>query len=259
MNFVYGNLIFDITSTLFAANSENDVRARLFEITGAHYTSMTYPYGLLKKAEQNFENYTLKHAFWGFKYTESALKAMRDHQGFRMYLEDYENEKIGFNNLTDEIKAWAKQICTFSQMKHGYHVDYTDFMYWQNKTPGKNGKTQKLRIQKFHKNLSKIWQNYFENYNEINEILSKPNDTTGALHRELLPYTENVLAEKHNIFILLFTNEKKAAATFKNADGLFIKTENKSWKKFDTYAGFGLTNPTFVIKIKFDTSTIIFK
>ena len=63
MNFVYGNLIFDITSTLFAANNDNDIRTRLFEITGAHYNSMTYPYGLLKKAEQNFEIYTLKHTF----------------------------------------------------------------------------------------------------------------------------------------------------------------------------------------------------
>jgi hypothetical protein len=257
MNFIFGNLMLDITSTIYTANSEKDIKNKLFETTGAHYNSMTYPYGLLKKAEQNFEYYTLKHAFWGFKYTENALKAMRDHHGFKMYLEDSEEEKVIFEKLTNDTKMWAKQICTFSKLKHGTHVDFTDFLYWQNKTPGQNGSTQKFKIQLIHEKLSKMWQNYFESYNNINEILSKPTDNTGDIKRELLQYNENMLHEKHNIFILLFTNEKKSAATFKNNKGLFIKTENKPWESFNAYADFELTKPTYCIKIKFETDTII--
>jgi hypothetical protein len=259
MNFIFGNLMLDITSTIYATNVETDMRAKLFEITGAHYNSMTYPYGLLKKAEQNLEYHTLKHAFWGFKYTENALKAMRDHQGFKLYLEDHEVDKLLFDNLANETRLWAKEICIYSQLKHGTHVDYTDFMYWQNKTPGQNGSAQKHKIQIIQEKLAKIWQNYFESYNKINEILSKPTDNTGAIIRELLQYNENMLNEKNSIFILLFPNERKSAAIFKNNGELLIKTENKPWETFNSQTGFGLTKPTHCIKIKFETNKINFE
>ena len=57
--------------------------------------------------------------------------------------------------------------------------------------------------------------------------------------------------EYFKIIILLYPNEKKSVATYRNNEGRYMKTGTKNWEKFTPYNKLGLTEPSHAIKINY--------
>ena len=240
-----------ILSTVYVTPSEEQMSKKLLSVTTAQYNSMAYPYDMLKSAEKNFEYYSLKNSYRGYKETEKSLIAVKHNPGFIQYTKDHRGDKMAFENLITETKILSKSICSFTNLKHGTQVDYLDFYAWQNKTSGDNGAKQKIKIKIIHAKLLAIWQTYFKEYQNINYILSQPNKNTGELNRSLIKYEKSIIDEKYYIFLLIFPNENFSAICYKNRTGNFIKKLDENWEKFNPRYGFGLTDPTHAIKIEY--------
>ena len=251
MNFIFGQLALEITSTMHTAPRELKVETKLFEISNSHYNTMSFPYNLLTTARQKFDYHSLGHSFQGYKYTEYAIMAMSLDVGFNSYLNDHGEDKKSFNNLVTSTKNLSKTICTFSNLNHGSNIEHSDMYFWQNKTTGNNGAVQKIKISINQTKLYKIWQNYYEEFNLIKDLLMKPNQNTGDLKSELVRYEKTVLDEFFKLIILLYPNEKKSVITYRNNEGRYMKTGTKNWEKFIPYNKLGLTEPSHAIKINF--------
>jgi hypothetical protein len=251
MNFIFGQLALEITSTMCAAPRELKVETKLFEISNAHYNTMSFPYNLLTTARQKFDYYTLSHTYQGFKYTEHAIMAMNLDAGFNLFLNDHGEDKKSFENIMTSTKNLSKTICIFTNLNHGSNIEHSDMYYWQNKTNGQNGAAQKVKISSNQTKLYKIWQNYYEEFNLIKDMLTKPNQNTGDFKSELVKYEKTILDEYFKLIVLLYPDEKKSIVTYRNSKGRYMKTGTKNWEKFIPYNKLGLTEPSHAIKINF--------